>query len=271
MKGFISKVQTLGQKAAQIKEAIESVPPRIQEARSVVLATAGELQQLREDVQSSVMSLRTEDQNRLVTSLREIDASADIFREAGYVLQTVEMEIGFIYRLIVQLKKVADVPHDSMKVLVLENAERRTVHAILTALIKAEELSDGVNLSQLEYRRLSVYVGPTPSVRLCWSTEADLEPAPNPADVLASAAPAGAAAAQPQPVSFPSSFFERRPAVTAIAPVVPAQDNTLAPAPVAVAFPASLPLAATAPAEPGDWRRDALARFKKMPDLTKRR
>lgn len=275
MNPFFEKLQGIGQKATQIKQAIASVPPRIEEARSTVFATAGQLQQLREDVQSTVMSLRTEDQNRLLASLREIDASADIFREAGYVLQNVEMEISFVCRLVVQLKKVADVPHESMKVLVLENESRKTVHAILTALIKAEEMSDGVNLTQLAYRRLSVYVGPTPSVRLCWSTEAEAEPTAATATVLTAptSAPVPVAAPTPtvQPATATSSFFgPRKPLTQASQAVSATESSPAAIASVAPATSAAQPASTPAPAAPSDWRKDALARFKKMPDLTKR-
>jgi hypothetical protein len=269
---FFNKLQSIGNKAAQIQAAIASVPPKIQEARAFVTSSATQLQQLRDDVQSSVISLRTEDQNRLIESLREIDDSTAVFREAGYALDSVELELGVMHRLVVHLAKVEDVPHESIKVLIMENTARRTVFSILTAMMKAEELSDGVNLSKLGYNKLTAYVGPTPAVRLSWSAEDAAAPVaqatqpirvtiPQPAAAPASSQTAAASFAQNPIVE--NSFFKPRPAATALAaPAIP--DASV---PVSAT---ESPIATPAPAAPADWRKDALARFKKMPDLTKR-
>ncbi len=269
---FFNKLQNIGNKAAQIQAAIASVPPKIQEARAFVTNSATQLQQLRDDVQSSVTSLRTEDQNKLIQSLREIDDSTAVFREAGYALESVELELGMMHRLVVHLAKVEDVPHESIKVLIMENTARRTVFSILTAMMKAEELSDGVNLSNLAYNKLTAYVGPTPAVRLSWRAEDTTAPVaqvtqpirvtiPQPAAAPAPSQTAAASFAQ-SPIAE-NSFFKPRPTTPPAAPASP--DVGFAPV-AAMESPGATP----APAAATDWRKDALARFKKMPDLTKR-
>jgi hypothetical protein len=273
MKKFVDKIQDLGHKAAQIKQAVESVPPKLAEVRDAVIATTGQLQQLRNDVQSTVSSLRAENDDRLIEALREIDDSTDTFREAGYDLDDVEMEIVMPQRLIVHLEKVSDVPATRLRSLLAANEGRRNTHAILVALIKAEEMANKVALTNLRYHKLMVYVGATPSVRLCWWAEPTVAEQPFAAT---SATQAGVAAPAPQPMAAPvsslfgqGSFFERREPTPAIAvqPTSPVVATTLASRTSAAPAPASEPVSET----PGDWRRDALERFKKMPDLSKPR
>lgn len=266
MKKFIHRVQDIGNKAAQIKAAIESVPPKVAEMRQAVASTAGQLHQLRSEVQANVTGLRADTEDKLVETLRELDCSADTFREAGYELYDVEMELGLPQRLIVELEKVEDVSHSRVRSLAAANEANQATHAILLALLKAEELANRVDLTNLTYHRLMVYVGPLPVVRLCWraNTLEELPPA------LPSPPPLSTAPASPLPTSTAfssssifgsSSFFEKRSTPSATSTPSPDVNpvSTSAPSPQeSMATPIS--------SEP----IDPLARFKKMPDLSKK-
>jgi hypothetical protein len=261
MKKFVRKIQGVGQKAHEIRQMVASAPPRFAELRETVLASAGQLQHLRADVQSAVTTLRTDSEERLIEALREIDAGVDVFRAAGYHLDDVEMELAIPQRLIVHLEKVADAGTATLRSLMQSNTSRPTTHAILAALVKAEEMADKVDLTNLGYHKLMVHVGTVPNVRLCWcsTTPVDrVEPAavPPPPGAAASAGPQLGESAFGTSFFSADSFFERtaRPAVASVPKAE--QPAVVPPAP--------------ASGEPAvDWRRDALARFKKMPDLSK--
>jgi hypothetical protein len=265
MKKFVHKVQELGSKAAQIKAAIESVPPRVAEVREAVAATASQFQQLRSDVQSNVATLRADSEEKLIETLTEIDGSAGAFREAGYELYDVEMELGIPQRLIVHLEKVEDIPYHRLRSVAAANEGKPSTHAILSALLKAEELDDRVSLTNLTYHKLVVYVGPLPVVRLCWCSNT-IEPSTVPA-----APPAlPAASSTPSPSAFSSSmfgsssFFEKRsPAASTSMPSSEAQAAT------PHVTPTHAPVS-TEHAPRTEEREDPLARFKKMPNLAKR-
>src|SRR5678815_5261809 len=171
MKKIIHKIQDLGQKAAHVKQIIEAVPGQAAHIRESVLMTAGQLQQLRHDVQSTVTGLRADNDDRLAQALREIDGSAATFLEAGYELTGVDVEASPPQRLIVHLEKHESVPESTLRTLLSANSGRQTVYALLAALAKADALSEKVTLSHLNYRELTVHVGPTPTIRLCWRTE----------------------------------------------------------------------------------------------------
>jgi hypothetical protein len=273
MKKFINKIQDLGQKAAHLKQVVDAAPGKAAQIRESMLMTAGQLQQLRHDVQSTVTGLRADNDDRLAQALREIDGSAGTFLEAGYELTGVDLEASPTQRLVVHLEKVATVSESTLHSLLSANSGRQTVYALLQALAKADALSEKVTLSHLTYRELIVHVGATPTIRLGWRPETHVEEAP----VAHAAAPGvqtttiatapAASSPPPLPAFSQSSFFEQRTIPTTSHP-----STTETPPVISTSTPASAstPAPDAAPAG-GHWKQSALERFKKMPDVSKYR
>lgn len=276
MKQFISKAKNLSQKAAEIKAAMQQLPPKVAEIREAVASTTGQLQQLRTEVQSSVAALKADNEARIIQVLQELNASLDVFLEAGYELNGVDMEISPVHRLMVRLRKLEDVHPSVIRSLVSANPHRSTTNAILEALLQARQVTDKVQLTRLNYCELVVHVGPIPSVRLCWRAEEE-KPEPEAADKLA--VPSPAPAAPPSSSSFgQSSFFERRtpqasaPAAEETSPPTPsprARVTISTPAAATPNKPPATPEPKPAASPPTAWTSDALVRFKQMPDLSK--
>ncbi|HMO66587.1 MAG TPA: hypothetical protein PKE47_15425 [Verrucomicrobiota bacterium] len=254
MKKIIHRIQDLGQKAGRLKDAAAALPARAEEVREAVLLTAGQLQQLRAEVQSGVTGLRADSDDRITQALRELNDSAATFREAGYELDGVDLEVSPVQRLIVHLEKVAEAGAGRLRALLGTSSGKPTTQAVLAAMLKADETAAQVQLPNLDFCELIVHVGPVPSVRLCWRA---------PAVLAGSGAPSGAGG--DAGIFGSGSFFAARPeaAPRRVEPAVTAQAGlvTEAVAP-ARARPAG---AASGPPE------DALARFKKMPDLGRHR
>lgn len=270
MKKFIQRVQDLSQKATQLKQVVEAAPAQASQLRDTVLMTAGQLQQMKRDVQSGVMGLKADNEGHLARALQEIHDHRATFEEAGYALSGVDMELSPTHRLIVHLDHVEDVTDSALRSLLSAHAGQPTVHALLDALMKADAISERMRFSDLTYRGIVVHVGPTPCVRLRWQTD----------DVEDTAAPAPAAptiasvAATPNPPPLPafgsSSFFEQRSVATSR----PVTEITSSPAPVEPAPVEASSVPSPAAAEPpvgGAWKASALDRFKKMPDVSKYR
>lgn len=273
MKTFRKRYHDLSQKAAQFKKALESAPAKVAEIRQTIAESAGQFQKLKHDVQESVSGLHADSEDKLLAALAEIDGNLDVLEEAGYRLEGVEMEMGLNQRLIVHLHKEEEVEKRTLLFLVKQNEGRATIHSILEALIKAEDVEEEVSLTNMKYRELIVEAGVLPCVRLGWWTESHEE----------AAAPVTQNAPAPVPAPAPStttsgstmfgqgSFFERReptatqatpPAQPQAAPEATHAESTHAPA-------APAPEKAKEPATPAT--NDPLARFKKMPDLSKYR
>lgn len=287
MKKFFEQLQSYGQKAEQVKQIIAAAPEKAANLRDAVFMTTGQLQAMRRDVQATVAGLRAEDDLRLSTALNDIQAGAEEIRKAGYELAGVEMELDPVQRLILLLEKVDDVTEGEMRSLIAANATRKSLHGVLSALMKGEQMADECRLQGMEFCQLRVSLGPIPSVRLIWRP-ADHHPAEELATPPAHQ-PVGAPAPPPLPeksIFGQGSFFERKPPAPATespaATMATAHEPAAREAEPATTLPKLIPRAkpatSPAPVEPQSaasgsqesrWGSSTLDRFKKMPDLTR--
>jgi hypothetical protein len=291
MKKFLHRVQQLQQTAVRFKQAVDAAPGKAQQFRDTVQQTTTQLQQLRAGVQDSVAALKSDSDDSLARHLTELNAGIPTLARAGYDVTGVDVEPGAIPRLIVHLDRVEGAATESLHALLSPPPFSKLLTALLRALQQAEALEGQVQVGDLDFRGLIVHLGALPTVRLCWrrdETEAEAETAPAPQAVpgarptattttitTASATAGGGVANETMaatcpptvPVSITSpygagSYFDRPATVTA---------RRAAPAVETPVAAAAAPTPAAADAEPaltGDWRKDALARFKKMPNLS---
>lgn len=269
MKTITGKVQRLAQRAAELKQLAESAPAKIAQARATLTAATSDVQKLRADIISSVGTLRAETDTQLIQALREIDGSADVLADAGYLLERADLDLGPTRRVTVTLERVEDVDEIKLKHLISANSHVPMLHAILQAILKADRLTGSVDLEELSFTKLTIDVGLIPSVRVGWTTNTPRRAA------FSAATPIPPPVVSTLPSSFAQGggFFERKEA----AATVQAQPVTLstAAAPVVVqqaaqvvVQPAPTPAPTATVQIPN--RASALDRFKKMPDLTKR-
>jgi hypothetical protein len=293
MKNFKTKLQALRQKAEQFKQVVESAPARAERLRGAVHSAAGQFQQLRSEVQGTVSALRMNDDTQLAAALVEINDSESVFLDAGYHLIEVDMEPGMAPRLLVHFEKLEDVRESELKRLQQNNQSRPTLYAILSAMLKAETTAASVRLSDLAYRRLVVHVGPIPSVQIGWRRVEEEEAAPAaastvPADSAPAPAPPPLLGGTPAISIFDRPVADDAPSVSSAPPApapVPAR-TTAIPSVTIRPTPALTPLrvARITLSQPssrtysqsqssteatGDWRKNALVKFKQMPDLTR--
>lgn len=269
MKQFISKVKNLSQKAAEIKAAMQQLPPKVAEVREAVAATTGQLQQLKSEIQFTVADLKAESADHLSQALQEINAGADVFGKAGFEVRGVDLELSPVQRLLVHLTRVEDVHPSLLRSLADANQHQRTISALLSAMLQAKQAAEVVKLERLRYAELIVSVGPIPSVRLCWQAEA-VTAAESPR-AMPIVAPTVAPVITPKSVFGQSSFFEPRAAAASVRENVVAESAS-AMSPAAAVRTETLKATET-PAESlaAGEKPDPLARFKRMPDFSKAR
>lgn len=269
MSNFMSKVKNLSQKAAEIKAAIQSVPPKVAEMREAMVATTGQLQQLKAEIHHSVADLKADNESSLSEALQEINNSADVFAKAGFVVTGVDLEISPVQRMLVHLAKAEDVHPSVLRTLLSANQRCRTTHAILSSLLQAKQMAETVEFNHLDYSKVTVGVGPIPSVRLSWRmAEADEAPLVQSQAAIPQPSPAAAPAPVAPTIFGQSSFFEQRPARATTGPI---GAEVAPPKVTATSMPPSPPVQiATEPAATmKEISTDPLARFKKMPNLAK--
>lgn len=268
MKTITGKVQRLAQRAAELKQLAESVPGKVAEARATLATATADVQKLRADIISSVGTLRAETDTQLITVLREIDGSADVLAEAGYLLERTDLDLGPTRRVTVTLERVEDVDEIKLKHLISANSHAPTLHALLQAILKADQLTGGVDLEELNFTKLTIDVGLIPSVRVGWTANTPRRA------TFSAATPIPPPVVSMLPAAFGQGggFFERKEAAATVQ-AQPVTLTTATAAPVVVQQAAQVVVqqtsAPTATA-PNQNRASALDRFKKMPDLTKR-
>lgn len=251
MKEFISKAQKFGKRAAELRQAVQNLPGQASKLREAVTMTGGELQQLRTDVESTIHALKTDNEERLLTTMREINDHAAVFTEAGYQLTGMDLDMAIHQRLAVHLEKFDNVSQSTLRSLQgRQNCE--SIKSVLAAIIKAEETAANVELTQLQHSGLIVHIGAIPMMRMLWRLEDTVV-----AEVPALSTTRGVIPATPQ---F-GSMFEPRAMPTAV------RDATSA---HAAAIPAAAPDVDQEKASGASaWSLSALDRFKKMPGSSK--
>jgi hypothetical protein len=204
--------------------------------------------------------------------VRELNEGAPTFLRAGYALTGVDMELGIAPRVTAHLERLEEVGIRTIRDLLAPNCDRRVIHGILSALVKAEELAESTQFEGMEPTEVSIQVGPAPTVRLRWRTALPevktSAPKPPPIPGTVSAPKPDALVAPPATVPAPvspfgqNSFFE--PRSMPVAPVRSVNEAVAEPQP---SSPATVPK----PVVAAPVTTDPLARFKRMPDLAKQR
>ena len=272
MKNFLNKVHDLSKKAAEIKQAVQSAPAKAAELRQAVTMTAGELQQLRTDVQANLNGLRAHNEERLLHAMREVNDASLVFEEAGYELTGMDLDLSLNQRLAVSLTKFKDEPHAALRVLVAKES-REIIKAILAGILKAEETAANVELSYLHLDGVIIHVGAIPLVRMCWRSDRAVDVQQS-SPTVATSVPT--TPTPPIGASSIGSLFEHR-SIPASKVTSPSPSTTI-PTPVveATKVSESVPSLSSSrkqddPSTASPWSRDALDRFKKMPNLSKHR
>jgi len=282
MNKIVRKIQEASARAEEIRRVVEGVPPKIAEVRQAIAQTAGQMQKLRGDVMTTVGALRLENDGHILDTLREIDAHVETLADAGCRLERVDMDVGPTRRLIVHLERVAEVSAEDLQALHELHSGSVTIRALIGAIIKAEELAHKVELNELEYTRLTVELGLISTVRMGWRTHevsaARSIAAVNTPAISGPTSPA-VSAGHVVPTFSQSTYFEpRKVAQAGVAAIVTGEEvPATGPGELRLGVRASSPAATDAteggrgPSArlAGDWRKTALDRFKKMPDLNR--
>lgn len=297
---MLKKLQELSQKAAQIKAAVDKAPETVEGLRRSLQLTAGQIHQVRADLQEAASGLRVESEEDFAEVLREINASGHVFREAGYELTCLDLEAGQWHRLILEFDRIAAVPEPTLKYLLTTHTSGVTTSSILQAFVKAEKLAAEAHVVGMQYTHLVVHVGSAPAIRLCWRTDTTRLSTPVPvASPVPTTAPVIAATATPVTMPTPvprgsapissssfatSSYFESGSRQTM--PTAAAAGSFAAPLRVESNHPSDVAARAETPPAPAhasplqrrhssikalgaNWKEEALKKLKSSPGESK--
>ena len=101
-------------------------------------------------------------------SLEKIQQAEEVFKEAGYKLQAVEMEMGFNPKVVSVFRRESEIGSRSQKRLIKQHEDNKLLKSMLNSLFKAEALEDKVHLKTLTFSEVHIEVGLVPAVHVLW-------------------------------------------------------------------------------------------------------
>ena len=78
-----------------LKKKVEHYKTKAEEIRAMVEEGAETIRDIRADVEDTVEDLKADSEEKMMESLEKIQEAEQVFKEAGYKLHAVEMEMGF--------------------------------------------------------------------------------------------------------------------------------------------------------------------------------
>ena len=151
-----------------LKKKVEHYKTKAEEIRAMVEEGAETIRDIRADVEDTVEDLKADSEEKMMESLEIIQEAERVFKEAGYKLQAVEMEMGFNPKVVSILRRVSEIGTRKQERLIKQHKDNKLLKSMLTSLFKAEALEDKVHLKSLTFSEVHIEVGLVPAVHVLW-------------------------------------------------------------------------------------------------------
>ncbi len=159
-----------------LKKKVDHYKTKAEEIRAMVEEGAETIRDIRTDVENTVEDLKADSEEKLMERLEEIQEAERIFKEAGYKLTALRMEMGFNPKVVTVLKRDHEISKRMQERLVKQHEDNKLVKTLLTSLFKAEALEDKVHLNRLTFSEVHIEVGVVPAIHVLWEDESAKAP-----------------------------------------------------------------------------------------------
>jgi hypothetical protein len=151
-----------------LKKKVEHYKTKAEEIRAMVEEGAETIRDIRADVEDTVEDLKADSEEKMMESLEKIQEAERVFKEAGYKLHAVEMEMGFNPKIVSVLRRESEIGARKQERLIKQHKDNKLLKSMLTSLFKAEALEDKVHLKNLTFTEVHIEVGLVPAVHVLW-------------------------------------------------------------------------------------------------------
>jgi hypothetical protein len=151
-----------------LKSKVEHYKTKAEEIRAMVEEGAETIREIRADVESTVEDLKADSEEKMMESLEKIQDAERVFKEAGYRLHAVRMEMGFNSKVVSVLRRESAINKRKQERLLKQHADNKLLSSMLNSLFKAEALEDKVHLRRLIFHEVQIEVGMVPAVHVVW-------------------------------------------------------------------------------------------------------
>ena len=151
-----------------LKKKVKHYKTKAEEIRATIEEGAETIRDIRADVEDTVEDLKADSEEKMMESLEKIQEAERVFKEAGYKLQAVEMEMGFNPKVVSVLKRESEISDRKQERVIKQHKDNKLLKSMLTSLFKAEALEDKVHLKNLTFSEVHIEVGLVPAVHVLW-------------------------------------------------------------------------------------------------------
>ena len=169
-----------------LKSKVEHYKSKAEEIRAMVEEGAETIREIRSDVESTVDDLKADSEEKMMESLEKIQDAERVFKEAGYKLQAVRLEMGFNPKVVSVLRRESQINARKQERLLKQHADNKLLNSMLKSLFKAEALEDKVHLRRLTFHEVNIEVGVVPAVHVVWEDKSSVSSATSTPAVTAS-------------------------------------------------------------------------------------
>jgi len=163
-----------------LKSRVEHYKTKAEEIRAMVEEGAETIREIRSDVESTVDDLKADSEEKMMESLENIQDAERVFKEAGYQLHAVKLEMGFNPKVVSVLRRESEISASKQERLLKQHADNKLLSTMLKSLFKAEALEDKVHLRRLTFHEVHIEVGVVPAVHVLWQDQSNVTLTPMP-------------------------------------------------------------------------------------------
>lgn len=154
------------------KNKVTTYKNKAEEIRAMIEEGAETIRDIRADVEGTVEDLKADSEEKMMESLEKIQDSERVFKEAGYLLSAIELEMGFNPKVVAVLKRESEIGSRKKERLLKQHEDNKVLSTVLTSLFKAEALEDKVHLRRLTFSEVHIEMGLVPAVHVLWEDKA---------------------------------------------------------------------------------------------------
>ena len=150
------------------KNRVETYKDKAEEIQALIQEGAETIRDIRSDVESTVEDLKADSEEKMMESLEIIQESERVFKEAGYLLHALELEMGFNPKVVAALKRESKISARKKERLLKQHEDDKILKTVLTSIFKAEALEDKVHLRRLTFSEVHLEMGLVPAIHVLW-------------------------------------------------------------------------------------------------------
>ena len=166
-------IKNLKSKVDQYKSKVDQYKSKAEEIRAAIEEGAETIREIRSDVESTVDDLKTDSEEKMMESLEKIQDAERVFKEAGYRLQAVRLEMGFNPKVVSVLRRESEISSSKQERLLKQHTDNKVLSSMLKSLFKAEALEDKVHLRRLTFHEVNIEMGVVPAVHVVWEDKSN--------------------------------------------------------------------------------------------------